>query len=161
MTRENAINNILDKIEKDALIISATGKISRELYELRIKRKEKPHDFYMLGSMGHALSIGIGVAMNTDKNVYVLDGDGAILMQLGSISTMLYYKLNNLYHIVLNNSSYDSTGGQPTTFDSISQTLAELGSYVIDVEKGARKNLGRILIPPKQIVQNFYEKCQK
>lgn len=157
MKREEAINNILDEIG-DALVISTTGKISRELYELRIKRGEEPNDFYMMGSMGHALPIGIGVALSTDKEVVVLDGDGAILMQMGAVSTVKHYGLHkkNLRHYVLNNEAYDSTGGQPTTF------LPELlpNTETIFVEKGCRDDLGRIPIPPKQIVKNFYEKAR-
>jgi len=155
MTREEAIEDILDEIG-DALVISTTGKISRELYELRIKRGEKPNDFYMMGSMGHALPIGIGVAMATDKDVVVLDGDGAILMQMGAITTYLHYYPINLRHIILNNNCYDSTGGQPTTFNGYLFPLSE----VKDVEKGARDDLGRIPLTPKQIVKNFYEKSR-
>ena len=155
MTREDAINNILDEIG-DALVISTTGKISRELYELRIKRGEEPNDFYMMGSMGHALPIGIGVALATDKEVVVIDGDGAALMQMGAIATMKHYKLNhkNLRHYVLNNNSYDSTGGQETTY------FPELfpNTETIFVDKGCRDDLGRIPLTPKQIVKNFRNK---
>jgi len=110
----------------------------------------------MMGSMGHALPIGIGVAMATDKDVVVLDGDGAILMQMGAITTYLHYYPINLRHIILNNNCYDSTGGQPTTFNGYLFPLSE----VKDVEKGARDDLGRIPLTPKQIVKNFYEKSR-
>jgi len=159
MTREQAINNILDRIGKEALVISSTGRISRELFELRKKRGERTDDFYMQGSMGLALPIGLGVALNTNKKVYVLTGDGALLMKLGSMATFLKERPSNLEVIVLNNNCHDSTGGQPTAFSAV-RSFVEKHCSIIDVEKGSRDNLGRPTISPQEIKNNFMEKCR-
>lgn len=155
MTREKAINNILDN-HPEAIFISTTGKISRELYELRIKRDENADDFYMMGSMGHAPAIAIGIAMSTKKEVVILNGDGAFLMRMGSaVKTLLH---NNIHHYILNNNSYDSTGGQPTDFKEIVTFLDDTAIHCVTVEKGCRKNLSRIPIKPHEIIERVYEK---
>ena len=154
-TREEAINLLLNKIG-DGIVIGATGKISRELFELRIKRGEQPDDFYMMGSMGHALAIGLGIAMNTRKKVYVLNGDGGCLMKLGTLATHAKILPKNLFHIVLDNGCHDSTGGQETSFRSIAKYLPNI--KIINVKKGSRSDLGRPNISPKKIAINFRKK---
>lgn len=154
-TREEAINLLLDEIG-DGIIIGATGKIARELFELRVKRKEEPNDFYMMGSMGHALAIGLGVAMNTKKKVYVLNGDAGCLMKMGTLATHAKILPKNLIHIVLDNGCHDSTGGQETAFRSIAEYLPNV--RVIKVKMGARNDLGRPNISPKEIAKNFRKK---
>ncbi len=120
MNREEAIKSIVDNFNGSEIIISTTGKMSRELFEHRIARNETPSDFYTLGSMGCAASIANGIALEKpDKDIFVFDGDGAAIMQLGSLATIGYYKPKNLYHIVFDNGSYDSTGGQPTVSKTI------------------------------------------
>lgn len=158
MKREQAINRFLDNINDEDLVISTTGKTSRELWELRKQRNEATDDFCMMGSMGLASAIGLGVALGTKKQVYVLDGDGAILMHLGNLATIKKYAPKNFHHIILNNDSYDSTGGQLTTFSGIKNIIKRF-CKVIDVEKGARKDLGRPTLPPSRIKQNFQAKC--
>jgi phosphonopyruvate decarboxylase len=154
-TREEAINLLLDKIGNN-IIIGATGKISRELFELRVKRGEDSDDFYMMGSMGHALAIGLGLAINTKKKVYVLNGDAGCLMKLGTLATHAKILPNNLVHIVLDNGCHDSTGGQRTAFRSIAKCLPNV--RIIRVKKGARSNLGRPDISPRKIANNFHRK---
>ena len=116
------INNILSLINKDIvslikeddLIVSTTGKASRELYEIREKSKEV-RDFMTVGSMGHTSSIALGVALGAkDKRVICLDGDGSLLMHLGSLPIIGSISPNNFIHILLNNSAHESVGGQPT-----------------------------------------------
>ena len=157
-SREEIISNFLDNIDDDDLVISSTGKISRELFELRIKRGEPTNDFYMLGSMGCAVAIGLGVSLNTKKTVFVLSGDAALLMKLGSLATMLKYKPYNLQVIVLNNNCHDSTGGQPTNFRQVEDIVRETCVVVINVETGSRKNLGKVKLTPEEIVKNFMDK---
>ena len=161
MTREEAINDILDSIEPAALVIASTGKIGRELFELRKKRGEPNDDFIMMGSMGCALSIGLGVALYTDKQVFVLDGDGAFLMKMGTMATYLDLSFNefpaNLEHIVLSNESHDSTGGQRTAFSAIKHWIEDI-TKVIDVEKGSRPDLGRPTLTPQEIKERFCAK---
>jgi len=97
-------------------IISANGYISRDLFNIL----DKKNNFYMIGSMGLASSIGLGVALkNTKKKIFVFDGDGNILMNLGSLITIGITKPKNLVHIIFDNSSHESTGGQPTATNKI------------------------------------------
>ena len=92
-------------------IISANGFISRDLFNVN----DKESNFYMIGSMGLASSIALGVAMKkTKKLIFVFDGDGNILMNLGSLVTIGSIKPKNLVHIIFDNGSHESTGGQPT-----------------------------------------------
>lgn len=159
MNREQAIYNLLDEIG-DGLVISSTGRISRELFELREKRGEPTTDFYMAGSMGCAVPIGLGVALNTKKQVFILTGDGALLMKFGSLATVLEHKLDNLHIIVLNNNCHDSTGGQATAFLKIKDFVSK-HCRVIDIDKGTRQDLGRPSISPLEIKNNFMGKCRK
>lgn len=162
MTREQAINEILDTIGPDALVIASTGKIGRELFELRKKRGEPNDDFLMMGSMGCALSIGLGVALHTDKQVYVLDGDAAFLMKMGSVATYLAVKPfpANLHHIILNNESHDSTGGQRTAFWAVKAWIPLIITRVVGVEKGSRPDLGRPTLTPQEIKERFSAKVR-
>ena len=108
MNRKEAISIVANKIANSP-IISANGFISRDLFE----SYDKPSNFYMIGSMGLASSIGVGVALkNTKKKIYVFDGDGNILMNLGSFATIGFLKPKNLVHIIFDNSIHESTGGR-------------------------------------------------
>ena len=116
MIRKEAMRIVLEEIGNDP-IISANGFISRDLFELN----EKKTNFYMIGSMGLASSIGLGVAIkNPKKTIYVFDGDGNILMNLGSLTTIGTIKPKNFVHIIFDNHSHESTGGQPTNTKNIS-----------------------------------------
>jgi sulfopyruvate decarboxylase subunit beta len=96
--------------EKAGLVVCTLGLPSRELYSLH----DKPSHFYMLGSMGMASSVGLGLAIAQKKKVYVIDGDGSILMNLGSLATIAHYAPSNYCLIIIDNGSYGSTGNQPT-----------------------------------------------
>lgn len=114
-TREAAIEEILGAIEKDAIVVSTTGKISRELYEVRGRRGESVRDFLTVGSMGHANQIALGIALQKpERPVYCIDGDGATLMHLGGLATISWTAPKNFKHIVLNNLAHESVGGQPS-----------------------------------------------
>ena len=122
MIRKEAIEIAVKEIE-DEPIISANGYISRDLFSLC----DKKSNFYMIGSMGLASSIGLGVAIkNPEKRIFVFDGDGNVLMNLGSLATIGSIKPKNLIHVIFDNSSHESTGGQPTN------------SKIIKIEKIAR-----------------------
>lgn len=133
MSREEAIETVLDSMDDSSVIVSTTGMISRELFELRDKKNEKHNrDFLTVGSMGHASQIALGIAM-TDKtrNVYCFDGDGAMLMHLGGLPVIGNQKPKNLKHILFNNGAHDSVGGQDTVGLNISMPLiAEASGYV-------------------------------
>ena len=110
MQRRDAIEKIMDSID-DELVVCNIGYPSRELYDI----KDRDENFYMIGSMGLASSIGLGLALSRpDKDVVVIDGDGALLMNMGSLVTVNACKPRNLTWIVINNGAYGSTGNQET-----------------------------------------------
>jgi len=113
--RSDFIKNFLNIIPKKSKIISTTGYTSRELNELRKKTNiNKGKDFYMVGGMGHSVSVATGCVLNSNQQVFCLDGDGSVLMHLGALRTAGYLKNSNLKHIILNNNSHESVGGQLT-----------------------------------------------
>lgn len=116
MEREETIGQVSAVIPKDAVVVSTTGKISRELFEWRERRNEGHQcDFLTVGSMGHASQIALGIALQQpDRPVFVFDGDGAVIMHMGAIGIIGSQHPDNLCHIVFNNGAHDSVGGQPT-----------------------------------------------
>ena len=128
MTREEALKTIIDSFTGEEIIVSTTGKTSRELFEIRIARGENPRDFYTVGSMGCTSSIALGIALNSKKKTVVIDGDGALIMQLGTLTTIGHYHPENFYHILIDNNAHESTGGQPTVSDTINFKEICLGS---------------------------------
>jgi len=180
MTREEALKIIIESFKGDEIIVSTTGKTSRELFELRVARGEKPRDFYTVGSMGCTSSIALGIALNSKKKTIVIDGDGALIMQLGALTTIGHYNPENFYHILIDNNAHESTGGQPTVSDTVNFKKICLGSgyksvyradnrdnlknelgklfqekgpsmLIIEVKKGSREDLGR---PTTTAIQN-------
>ena len=126
MIRKEAIELCLSEI-KEQSIIAANGFISRDLFNV----KDKNTNFYMIGSMGLASSIGLGVALKRPKKkVFVFDGDGNILMNLGSLTTIGSLKPKNLIHVVFDNSVHESTGSQPTNTNFVSiEKIAKACNY--------------------------------
>ena len=178
--RAAVIEIITRQISDTDILVSTTGKISRELFFIN----DREQNFYMQGSMGCAASIGLGLALNQSKPVVVLDGDGSAIMKLETMATIGYYQPSRFLHIILDNESYDSTGGHPTVSSGLNfpgiatacgyrfaasvstrQELAELiQDYInkdgpslvhVRVKKGAEKNLGRPTISPVEIRQRF------
>ena len=127
MDKNRAINIILQNV--NGPIVSANGHISRNLYEI----KDLDSNFYMIGSMGLASSIGLGIALkNSKKTVFVLDGDGNILMNLGSLTTVGSLKPANFVHFILDNQIHESTGGQPTHSKRVSlEKIAKAAGYAV------------------------------
>lgn len=180
LPREKSIEIALEEIPSKSVIVSTTGMISRELFELREKRGEThERDFLTVGSMGHASQIALGIALAKLSRVVCFDGDGATLMHMGSLATIGNIKPDNFVHIVFNNAAHDSVGGQPTVASGfrlrevayavgyrniymaddeeslrevLKKTLFQKGpSFVeIKVSKGARKDLGRPTTTPIQ-----------
>ena len=179
LIRKDAIELCVNEI-KNQPIVSANGFISRDLFNV----KDKNTNFYMIGSMGLASSIGLGIALKKPKKrIFVFDGDGNIFMNLGSLVTIGNIAPKNLVHLVFDNSIHESTGGQPTassiikiekiakacnynhifkasTKNQILKTLQKIKKYqgpilfLIKIEKG--KSIGRrISKKPKDIRKEF------
>ncbi len=125
LVREEVIQHIT-AVTGDDPIISTTGKISRELFETRTKAgKDHGTDFLTVGSMGHCSSIALGVALNKPlTKVWCIDGDGALLMHMGSMAVIGANAPSNLVHIVLNNCAHETVGGMPTV--AASANLVEI-----------------------------------
>lgn len=109
MERIEAIKTIAESLE-DELVICNIGFPSRELYAV----KDSSTHFYMLGSMGMASSIGLGLALSTKRKVVVFDGDGSVLMNMGTLVTIFSQNPENLIFVVFDNQCYGSTGSQCT-----------------------------------------------
>ena len=118
--REDAIKHIVD-VSGDDPIVSTTGKISRELFELReANGQSHKYDFLTVGSMGHSSSIALGIALNKPKTrVWCIDGDGAAIMHMGAMAVIGSTSPPNMIHIVLNNGAHESVGGMPTVANDI------------------------------------------
>lgn len=132
MSREEAIEVILDHMPSDTIYSATTGRATRELYFLREKRKEiKAHDFLNVGSMGHASSVALGIAIDKPKRkVVCLDGDSACIMHMGAMTMVSKVNVPNFLHIVLNNGAHESVGGQPSAGHNLDFTrIAESCGY--------------------------------
>jgi phosphonopyruvate decarboxylase len=180
LSRAHAIAAIADASPAAAALIATTGKIGRELFTLR----ERAGNLYLVGSMGCAASVGLGVAMHSQKPVVVLDGDGAALMRLEALVSVGHYRPGNLVHVVLDNGMHESTGGQPslsatvwlaetalscgyataTSLVESSELTAHLrralstpGPHMIHVRvlPGALEPLGRPTLAPPQVKERF------
>jgi phosphonopyruvate decarboxylase len=130
LTREQALKVLLSSLPHNAVLISTTGKVSRELFEIRTAAGQRSdRDFLTVGSMGHALQIATGIALaRPEKLVVCVDGDGALIMHMGGLTTSAV--ANNLVHVVMNNGTHESVGGQPTRgFDIDMQALALACGY--------------------------------
>jgi len=144
LIRKEAISIAVKKIGNQP-IISANGFISRDLFEVC----DRNSNFYMIGSMGLSSSIGLGLALkNPKKRFFIFDGDGNILMNLGSLATIGTLKPKNLVHIIFDNSSHESTGGQPTIskkiqIDSLAKTL-KYKTYKATTKRELEKILDKI-----------------
>ena len=120
MNRETVICRIAEAAKGD-LVVATTGKISRELYEIRkCKGQGQQHDFLTVGSMGHCSSIALGIAIHRqDKKVWCIDGDGAVLMHMGALAVTGAAAPGNLVHVIINNCAHESVGGMPTVAGSM------------------------------------------
>lgn len=119
MTRAEAVAEVARLLPPGAAVVAATGFIAREL------QAQAPRDlnFYLIGSMGLAASIGLGVALRApERTVVVLDGDGAVLMALGGLAMVGAARPRRFIHVVLDNRGYASTGNQPSLSGTVSLT---------------------------------------
>ena len=120
MIREEIIQHIVKASGEDP-IISTTGKASRELFETRVANGQShKYDFLTVGSMGHSSSIALGVAINKPQTrIWCVDGDGAVLMHMGSMAVLGANKPKNMIHVVINNGAHETVGGMPTVAGNI------------------------------------------
>jgi phosphonopyruvate decarboxylase len=129
LAREAALEQLLQMCADDDLIVSTTGKTSREVFELRVKYGQKQRDFLTVGGMGHTASIALGVAIGQpQRRVVCFDGDGSMLMHMGSMPVIAGYKPKHFVHVLLNNGSHESVGGQATSAGQVN--FAQLASAV-------------------------------
>lgn len=180
MSREEAIQLVAASLPENAVVVSTTGMISRELFEYRAAMQQSHEcDFLTVGSMGHASMIALGIAMeHPEKKVYCFDGDGASIMHMGNMAIVGSKRPANYTHVVFNNGAHDSVGGQPTvgheidlveiahamhydqavrvsTPEELKKALDEklvngLQLIEVRVKKGNRKDLGRPTTTPIQ-----------
>src|SRR5690606_22475496 len=131
MTREDAVKAIVDALDPTDVVVSTTGKTARELCEHRKATGVPGNDFLTVGGMGHTASIAMGLARSQPaRRVVCLDGDGSAIMHMGSLAVIGNSGLTNLLHVVINNGSHESVGGQPTVGYEIDfPTIARAGGY--------------------------------
>ncbi len=187
MIREEIIQHIVKASGEDP-IISTTGKVSRELFEIRVSNGQShKYDFLTVGSMGHSSSIALGVAINKPHTrVWCVDGDGAVLMHMGSMAVLGANKPKNMIHVVINNGAHETVGGMPTVVGKIDLVAVAKGCgypYAVSVDSfdrldtelevaksrnelslievkcsiGARDDLGRPTTTALENKQNFME----
>jgi phosphonopyruvate decarboxylase len=135
LSREQALEALLPLLsnglsqKRAPAVIATTGKLSRELYELDDRDHTRHNRFYMVGSMGCAAAFGLGVARAQPKRqVLVLDGDGALLMKMGTLATAGQLAPTHFHHVVFDNGVHDSTGGQPTSSSGIDSAIMALAA---------------------------------
>lgn len=181
MSREEAIRTVAAALGEKDCIVSTTGMISRELFEYRSAMGQgHERDFLTVGSMGHANQIALGIAMaQPERRVWCFDGDGAVIMHMGSMAIVASKEPKNYIHVVFNNGAHDSVGGQPTVglkidLPAVAKALGYKATYSVDgidalnvilsevkylegpvlieikVKKGNRKDLGRPTTTPIQ-----------
>jgi len=181
LTRTTAIELILDALAGDEAIVATTGKTGRELFTI----SDRPNHFYVVGGMGTASAIGFGVAHTLPRQpVVVIDGDGAALMKLGALATIGFYQASNLLHIILDNETHDSTGGQQTAsgivrFAALAAAANYRSAFAVDrpeeireavrllsrragpsllhvkIKPGSPANLGRPTVAPHEVKERF------
>tara|TARA_B100001093_G_C26762805_1_gene986515 strand:- start:722 stop:1549 length:828 start_codon:yes stop_codon:yes gene_type:complete len=124
VNRSKFLDDLIKLSKKDTKFISSTGFNSRELYQIRVDKKlNKDSDFYLVGGMGHTAMVSLGVSLNSKKDVLCIDGDGSLLMHMGSILTFTNFGKKNLKYILLNNNVHESVGNQPTFSKNINFKL--------------------------------------
>ena len=179
-TRYQTLERVVDMAPETAAMIATTGKCGRELFTIA----DRDQHLYQVGSMGCASAMGLGVALNVDRPVIVLDGDGAALMKMGSFATIGAQAPKNLVHVILDNGVHDSTGGQATVspivdfarvalacgyrtgtviddldgFDqAFAAAMASEGPHLVHarIAPGSLSKLGRPTVKPPEVARRF------
>lgn len=185
--RIQVLKVLSDLTDHNTVLLATTGKTGRELCELN----DSPGNLYMVGSMGCVSSLGLGLALaQPNKNIIAIEGDGALLMRMGSLATNGYYHPKNLLHVLLDNNCHDSTGGQMTVSANMDfiglatsagyknviyahdlmdlekhvqswKAHAELTFIYIKIAKGSKNNLGRPNLSPHQVSERLMRFVQE
>lgn len=179
LTREEALIEIIKNLNDDDIIVSTTGKTSREIFEIREANGQgHSNDFLTVGSMGHTASIAYGLSLGTDKKVWCIDGDGSFIMHMGGMGVIGSNIPINFKYILNDNNAHESVGGQPTcsksldipmilkgcgfkdvvvaqTNEDITKGLNRLReeasiALVLKTKQGSRDNLGRPTTTPQE-----------
>lgn len=151
MVREEIIQHIV-KVTGEDPIVSTTGKASRELFETRVANNQShKYDFLTVGSMGHASSIALGVAINkSEQKIWCVDGDGAVLMHMGAMAVLGANAPKNMVHIVINNGAHETVGGMPTVASNIDLVgVAKSCGYPYAVSVDTFEDLDKELVNAK------------
>jgi phosphonopyruvate decarboxylase len=184
-TRTDVLQAVQRRTQFSDAVLATTGYMGRTLYGL----DDRPNQLYMVGSMGCASSVGLGLAMSQpERRVIVLDGDGAAIMRLGAMTTIGYERPGNLLHIVLDNEMHASTGGQSTTTHSVdlaaiaeacgyprvlkatsvdeiealmAENTEELTFVHMKIRPGEANNLPRPTVQPYRVAERFREWLQE
>lgn len=182
MTRHEVLECLLTRLTDQDLALFTTGMISREAFNTR----DRPENFYMIGSMGLLTSLGLGLALQSpSRRIWVIEGDGSALMSLGTFPLIATCCPSNLIHVVLDNETYESTGGQPTISATVDlAALAQAAGYTsvwrvsdrVSLEKAlqgtmdgkaltfilakvtgrAAESLGRVSLTPEELKHRFF-----
>ena len=184
MRRTDAVKTVMDAVS-DQLVVACNGMIGREVFT----HGDREANFYMIGSMGLALSIGIGVALEKpDKKVLVVDGDGNVLMGAGVLGSAVAQGCKNLLHVVLDNEAHGSTGDQRTITSVVDlAAIAKASGYtwaervdadklagelprfleregpamlLVKVEKGNVPGIARVSYTPPEITKRFADQVK-
>lgn len=158
MKREDIVRHIIEVSGSDP-IISTTGKVSRELFELREEKSQgHQYDFLTVGSMGHGSSIALEVALNKiNKKVWCIDGDGACLMHMGAMAVIGSAAPDNLIHIVINNGAHETVGGMPTVAEHIDlPAIAKACGYKLVYQVSDFEALDSVLQIAKETNELFF-----
>lgn len=191
LEREELIKKIIAQLRGDETVICTTGKIGREFYEQNKNTGNKISKYLLsAGAMGHANHIALGINMGSKEKTIMLDGDGALLMHLGALPTIARYAGNNFIHIVINNGSHESVGGQPTggfamdfcsvakacgyretvcitdedgLFDWLSKGLPGTGACFVEIRtnRNSRNGLGRPAGTPAEWKNDFMNTAKR
>ena len=149
--RRDLILELLKQISKNTKIISTTGYTSRELMQIRNENNLfKGQDFYMVGGMGHSSMVSLAYSLKSKKKVICLDGDGSLLMHMGSLRTIGFFGNTNFKHILLNNNSHESVGGQTTNaykinFNNLTKSLGYKNFFKVSKVKKFKSIIKKFL----------------
>ena len=189
LSREEALETIINNISDDDFIVSTTGKTSREIFEIREKNNQShANDFLTVGSMGHTSSLALGISMFSKRNIFCIDGDGSFIMHMGGLAVAVHNCPKNFKYILINNGCHESVGGQPTISNNIDipailkgfgfekvysvYKKEELANLILSLKNGektaviintndkSRKNLGRPTTSPQLNKKEFQKKLR-